>query len=107
MMRERKRYVIIYLKDEIDEETFRKDLIDETINFVGVKGLSFFLPRIVFRKDNIFVIRTTVEGLKIFRSILVLKGGVKGRSVRIIKVTGSLKKAKAVSESLNPSMFSK
>ncbi|MCD6562664.1 MAG: Rpp14/Pop5 family protein [Thermoproteales archaeon] len=95
----RKRYIVLEIDKVVDRETFHKILIDNILFLVGILGLSLALPSIVYLKNKLVVVRTSLQGLEIIRGVLALKDDLNGYKVRIIKVTGSFKKAKSICDS--------
>ncbi len=95
----RKRYLILEIDKIIDKEKFQSILVENIIFLVGIMGLSLVIPTIVYTKDKFIVLRTSIDGLTIMRSLILLKGNLNGINVKIIKVTGSFKKAKSICDS--------
>ena len=94
-----RRYIVLNIDKAISREAFYSILIEYIMFFSGIIGLSLTLPSIVYMKDKILIIRTTVDGVRIIRSSIALKGNLSDINIKIINITGSFKKAKAICDS--------
>jgi len=99
----KKRYIVLRFKgSDVGRERLSK-LIEDHLNMVyGLVGSSKVNPEVVYfnRERLTGVVRTTVEGVKLFRAMLALVGPLEGVHVRVVKVTGTLRKAKAIAKSI-------
>jgi RNase P/RNase MRP subunit POP5 len=93
------RYVIVRFLD-VDASILEDKLVAAVMEFGGIKGLSEVEPSVVHvdPKKGIAVIRVKREGLHLFRAALA---AYEVPLVGVIKVTGTLRKAKAISSSLS------
>jgi len=101
MRKERHRYVILLANQEISKKALEETLLNEVIYLYGVIGLSFMCLRVVYTKGRLAILKTSVKGLKMVRALICLRGTFKENLfLRIIRVTGTLKKAKSLVNSL-------
>ncbi|MEZ0345413.1 MAG: Rpp14/Pop5 family protein [Infirmifilum sp.] len=97
-MREVKyRYVVIELSDgAIDPREVEEYIAKLIQQLFGIQGLSQTLPRVVFQRKNIFVVRVRREGLKILRASLALDLAPR---LFVLKTTGTIRKASRIASS--------
>ena len=93
------RYAIVHFLD-VDASILEDKLVAAVMEFGGVKGLSEVEPSVVYidPKKRIAIIRVKREGLHLFRAALAV---YEEPLVRVIKITGTLRKAQAISSSFS------
>jgi len=91
------RYVVAVI-EELGDLTTR--IVEAVVEFSGVAGLAKVRPAVVriYRKKRIAIVRIEREGLPLFRASLA---AYPRPILRIIKVTGTLRRAQRIAESLS------
>lgn len=96
MLKIKKRYVIIKTKIDSKEELLKK-LTSAVMYAFGLDGLSRTRPSIIYSKDDKHVIAVDKDGIDYLRASLVFN---LYDDVRILRVTGTSKKAKRIVDAL-------
>ncbi len=97
--RTRYRYLIFSIEGELPgRDRLEADILEGLTELFGVFGLSDVEPRLVIYEGGRGVVRVNREGLVKFRAFVALQRGP--YRIRVVKVTGTLRKARAVLESL-------
>lgn len=97
-MRSKKRYVILRLKSNLLQTESPKDILKGWIQALyGIYGLSRIHLKEVYSERNIYIYSINADAKDLFRSIFILDDN---NLFRIIRVTGTLRKAKRIVSSL-------
>lgn len=102
--RPRRRYIILKTEDRLERPLQVLGDIGADIRcHFGIFEYSEDVPRIPYSKidKGIVVLSTTMRGVDRIRAILALRGRLGGIRFRILKVTGTLRKAKAIADSIS------
>ncbi len=96
MNAKRVRYMVLKLNKKFEKEELEEYLEKLITRYFGIFGLAEALPRVIVIKENSAVIRTSEKGVLLIRASLIFSMD----EISIMKVTGTLRKAKRIWESL-------
>lgn len=93
------RYVVL-LAPSANAGVLEEKLVATVMEFGGIKGLAEVEPSVVHvdPRKGVAVVRVKREGLHLFRAALA---ACEEPLARVVKVTGTLRKARAISSSLS------
>ena len=101
--RVRRRYIVLKLENISNRRQFENTLVDCVLKLYGYKGIIDMTPTIVFYQNSKRIGILTVRHNKITMMLacLTLCSFIKAFGIKVIGITGTLKKAKAMALSAN------
>lgn len=102
-MKAKRRYVILRCHEEqLTPEKVLDRITEAVVNAFGVVGLAHVDPRLVSKEPGpLFLVSVSRDGLDKFLAALLVSGE---RSLEVIKVTGTVRRAMRILASISPAL---
>ena len=98
----RRRFIIFKIEGSLKDSQVDRIILECFLKFYGIKGIMDIMPTLAFydKERSIGILEVKHDKVKQAKSCLILCSYVKSIGILILRVTGTLRKARAIASSL-------